>query len=146
VTRKNQLQTLRTLAETAERECARILAERRRQLELEERRLEQLRSYLDEYRAPDGPATNGVFADTIRSRQAFVRRICAGIEQQEEVLRSLRQQLDHELERWRDARTQALALDRYADRLDAEADDKAARREQGRLDEVGRQQHLARPA
>lgn len=137
------MQTLRTLADTAERESSRRLAERRRTLDEEEQRLVQLRAYLQEYTAPESGA--GLRADTIHARREFASRIRDGIEQQEQLLAKLRQQIDQDLQRWRDARSHALSLQRYSERLQTQVDDKLARREQGRLDEAGRQQHLARP-
>lgn len=144
MTERNRLQTLRTLADTAERESSRLLAERRRTLNEEEQRLAQLRAYLQEYTAPESGA--GLLVDSIRTRRDFMNRIHEGIEQQEKLLAKLRQQLEHDLEKWRDARSHSLSLQRYSERLQTQVDEKIARREQGRLDEVGRQQHLARPA
>lgn len=138
----NNMQTLRTLADTAERESSRILAERRQVMDQEQQRLTQLQAYLQEYAAPE--SGSGLLVDSIRTRRDFVSRIRQGIEQQEKVLAGLSQQLDLDLQRWRDARTHALALQRYSDRLQMRVEEKVARREQGRQDEVGRQQHLLR--
>ncbi len=138
----NNMQTLRTLADTAERESSRILAERRHVMDQEQQRLTQLQAYLQEYAAPE--SGSGLLVDSIRTRRDFVSRIRQGIEQQEKVLAGLSHQLDLDLQRWRDARTHALALQRYSERLQSQVEEKVARREQGRLDEVGRQQHLAR--
>ena len=144
MTEKNRMQTLRTLADTAERESSRLLAERRRTLDAEEQRLAQLRAYLQEYTTPESGA--GLRADTIGARRDFASRIRDGIEQQEKLLAKLREQMDQDLARWRDARSHSLSLQRYSERLQTQVDEKVAKREQGRLDEVGRQQHLARPA
>ena len=144
MTRDNRMQTLRTLAESAEHESSRILAERRRVLDQEQQRLVQLQTYLQEYTAPE--SGTGLLVDSIRTRRDFITRLREGIEQQKRLLQDLQQQLDQDLDRWRDARSHALALARYSDRLQAQVDEKLARREQGRLDEVGRQQHLARSA
>lgn len=141
---KNRLQTLRTLADTAERESSQILAERRRMFEEEQKRLEQLRNYLNEYATPEAGA--GVFVDSIRTRRDFISRIRAGIEQQERVVEGLHRQLNQDLERWQETRSHALSLERYSQRLQTQVDEKLARREQGQLDEVGRQKHLARSA
>lgn len=138
----NNMQTLRTLADTAERESSRILAERRQVMDQEQQRLTQLQAYLQEYAAPE--SGSGLLVDSIRTRRDFVSRIGQGIEQQEKVLAGLSQQLEVDLQRWRDARTHALALQRYSDRLQTQVEEKVARREQGRLDEVGRLQHLVR--
>jgi len=139
------LNTLRTLAAAAERESSRLLAQRRQALDTEDQRLAQLRDYLSEYTAAQ-PTRDGIFIDSIRARRDFVAQICAGIKQQEQIVASLQLQLEQDQQNWRDARSHALALERYDERLQAVADEKQSRREQARLDEVGRQQHLARIA
>ena len=135
-----QIETIRTLAETAERESSRTVAERRRILDAEEQRLEQLRRYLAEYGDLSG-SNDGVFIDTIRTRRSFMARIQAGIDQQEQLLRGLRAQLEHDLQQWRDARSHALALEKFDQRLDAQRSQKQQRREQAALDEVGQKMY-----
>lgn len=144
MTSKNRIQTLRTLADTAERESSRIVAERRRTLDQEEQQLMQLQAYLREYDTPQ--SGSGLLVDSIRARRDFIERIRLGIEQQEHLVKSLRAQLDQDLDQWREARSHALSLERYSDRLQMQVDEKLARREQGQQDEVGRQQHLIRTA
>ncbi len=135
-----QIETIRTLADTAERESSRTVAERRRMLDAEEQRLEQLRRYLAEY-GDLSSAKDGVFIDTIRTRRSFMARIQAGIEQQEQLLASLRTQLENDLEHWRDARSHALALEKFDQRLEAQRNLKQNRREQAALDEVGQKMY-----
>ncbi|MDJ0927115.1 MAG: flagellar export protein FliJ [Gammaproteobacteria bacterium] len=131
-----QLGTIRTLADNVERESSRAVAERRRTLAAEEQRLAQLREYLHEY-AELSAAGTGMLVDTVRMRRGFVAKIRAGIEQQERLVAGLREQLDHDLHRWRDARSQSLALEKYQDRLADAANLKEQRRDQARTDEVG---------
>ena len=136
MSKQPQLGTIRTLADNVERESSRTVAERRRILAAEEQRLEQLRRYLHEY-AELSASGAGVLVDTVRMRRGFVTKIRAGIEQQERLVASLRDQLDNDLQRWRDARSQSLALERYDDRLADAANLKQQRRDQARTDEVG---------
>ena len=144
MSQKHRMNTLRTLADSAERESARNLANSRRHLETEQQRLAQLQAYLGEYSTE--PGRTSTFADTVRSHRDFIAQIRTGIEQQEQLVASLRQQLELDLAHWREARSHTLALERYSERLDAQAEEKDARREQGRLDEVGRQLHQLRSA
>lgn len=131
-----QLGTIRTLADNVERESSRTVAERRRILAAEEQRLEQLRQYLREYTELSACGA-GMLVDTVRLRRGFVAKIRAGIEQQERLVAGLRDQLENDLHRWRDARSQSLALEKYDDRLADAANLKQQRRDQARTDEVG---------
>lgn len=135
--RRRNIDMLRRLAETAEAETARAVADRRRRLETEDQRLGQLRNYLAEYRALSLEG-NGVSIGAVRARREFVARLQAGIEEQERVVTGLRQQVEADLGRWRDARTRSLALTRLGERIDDEATARDARREQAELDEIGR--------
>lgn len=137
MTRRRSLETLRRLAETAENETARALADRRRRLEAEQRRLEQLNAYAAEYLALTRVG-DGLLIDAVRARRAFVVRLQGGIAEQERVVASARQQVETDLARWRDARTRHLALARLGEREDEAAAERDARREQADLDEIGR--------
>jgi flagellar export protein FliJ len=139
--RNETLGTIRTLADRAEQESARALADRRARLENEEQRLAQLRSYMAEYGELSGNAS-GIFIDTIRTRRAFVDRLRSGIEQQEKLLAGLNAQLENDLQRWRDARSRALGLERFMERRQEEQDLRDNRKEQATLDEIGLQMHL----
>ena len=136
MSKQAQLGTIRTLADNVERESSRTVAERRRILAAEEQRLEQLRQYLHEY-AELSASGAGILVDTVRMRRGFVAKIRAGVEQQERLVAGLRDQLENDLQRWRDARSQSLALERYDDRLADAANLKQQRRDQARTDEVG---------
>lgn len=142
---KQQLKTLHALASNAEREASLAVVQRRSALESEEQRLAQLRDYLADYSRNDASA-QGLFIDTIRTRRAFVEKIRRGIEQQERLIAGVRRQLELDLERWHDARTQALGLERFAERLKDEENLRDDRREQAKLDEVGRNMHHQRVA
>jgi flagellar export protein FliJ len=134
--RTETLDTIRTLAGNAEAESSRALAERRRTLQTEEQRLEQLRAYLGEYGAM-AAGGDGIFIHTVRTRRQFVDRLQAGLEQQERVVAGLRKQIDQDTARWREARTRSLALERFNERLEDQLALRQARKEQADLDEVG---------
>ena len=142
---KKQIKTLHALASNAEREASLAVSQRRGVLEAEEQRLAQLHAYLDDY-SRDDASTSGLFIDTIRTRRAFVTKIRGGIEQQERLIAGLRRQLELDLQRWHDTRTRALGLERFAERLQDEEDLRQDRREQAKLDEVGRNMHHRRAA
>jgi len=136
---KHSLKTVRLLADNAEQESSRLVAQRRRQIDAEQQRLSQLRQYFDDYQHPG--TGEGVFIDTVRTRAAFIARIRSGIEQQERLIAGLEQQLELDLQRWRDARSHALGLQRYSERQAQQEELKQNRKEQAKLDEIGQTMH-----
>ncbi len=136
----DRLGSIRTLANTAEMETSKIVAERRLALDAEEQRLAQLQTYLTEY-AQTGDTQTGLSIDSMRNRRRFIDKIRGGIEEQERVVVGLRQQLETDLANWRDARSHALALEKYQHRQQAEEALRQSRREQAELDEIGRGMH-----
>lgn len=141
MSRRRSIDAIQTLAESAEAESARTLAERRRRLAAEEQRLEQLRHYLAEYRTLSAGG-DGLLVDVVRARRDFVGRIQAGIDEQERVLAGIRAQADADLARWREARTRSLAVSKLGERLAEQAAERQERRQQADLDEIGRKMFL----
>lgn len=136
---KHSLKTVRVLADNAEQESSRLVAQRRQQIDVEKHRLSQLRQYFDDYQQPD--SDDGVFIDTVRTRAAFIARIGAGIEQQERLIAGLEQQLELDMQRWRQARSHALGLQRYSERQAQQEEVKQNRKEQAKQDEIGQTMH-----
>ncbi len=136
---RRSLATIQTLADSAERESARTVAQRRDALAAEEQRLRQLQEYLREYGQMSLSASGHVA--TLRMRRRFVERIRIGISEQERLIAGLREQLERDLGVWRKARSHALALEKYAARLSEQAHARRARREQASTDEVGQKMY-----
>lgn len=146
--KNNRLRTLQRLAEHAEADNARRLAEQLRGLETEERRLSQVRGYLAHYAGsgagggPAGSTGSGsrnrvTTVGALRSDRRFVDRLQEAVSSQAGMVDTRRQQLEQQAARWTRARARASALDRFATRLDEREADRRQRREQGMLDEVG---------
>lgn len=132
--RRQSIAAIRTLADSAERESSRTVIRRRDALAAEERRLQQLQDYLVEY---GRMSLSGGSVATLQLRRRFVERIRAAIVEQERIVAGLQEQLDRDLGSWRAARSHSLALEKYAERLAEQAEQRRARREQADTDEVG---------
>ena len=136
---KHSLKPIRLLADNAEQESSRLVAQRRQHLDTEQQRLAQLKKYFDDYQQPAGD--EGVYIDTVRTRAAFVTRIRNGIEQQERLIAGLEQQLELDMQRWREARSHALGLQRYSERQAQQEELRQNRKEQAKQDEIGQTMH-----
>jgi flagellar export protein FliJ len=136
--KRRSLASLQKLAEYAADAASRDIVERLRALREEEGRLGQLRGYLGDYTALLNDS-RGMNVARLRGRRDFVERLNSAIGRQSEVVREHEQQYTRHIDRWRGARTRALALQRYAERLDDIEAERRERRDQAALDEVGRQ-------
>jgi flagellar export protein FliJ len=136
---KHSLKTVRLLADNAEQESSRLVAQRRQQLDAAQHQLMQLKRYADEYQQPG--SGQGMYIDTVRTRAEFIARIRSGIEQQERLIAGLEQQLELDMQRWRTARSHALGLQRYAERQAQQEELRQNRKEQAKQDEIGQTMH-----
>ena len=138
MTRKNGLQTIQTLAESAETMRSRVVADQRSALREEECRLEQLEQYQAEYQSMGNHSEQSICIHFVRGRRSFVQKLNEAIENQRQVVVRTRVQLDTVMVHWRDARAKALSLQKFADRIAVQEDRRLARREQTELDDIGR--------
>jgi len=135
--RRNRLQSLERLAAHTEAENARRLAERLRGLDTEERRLEQIRSYLADYAKGSTPADSTLTISALQSQRGFLGRLRDAVDQQRGTVDQQRQQAEQQAAQWRSARARTLALKRLGERLDEQERERKDRRDQARMDEVG---------
>lgn len=141
--KENRLKPIQQLAEQEATARSREVSDRLFYLQTEERRLEQLQSYLREYaQLANGRQDTTANVSTIQSRQNFYRRLKECVVHQQELVEALCTQLEHHMNQWNDARTRSKAYRKFAERLEDEISEKAARRDQGILDEAGQQQYL----
>ncbi|MEZ5563345.1 MAG: flagellar export protein FliJ [Gammaproteobacteria bacterium] len=135
--RRNRMQILQKLAEHSEAEASRRLAERLRLLDADEKRLEQIRSYLADYSGnkPDSAMTIG----TLRSNRGFMERLRNAVDEQRGTVETQRHQAEQHAAQWRAARARSLALERLAERIDQREQQRRDHLEQLRLDEVANQ-------
>jgi len=114
--------------------AARQLAERQRQLQLNEQRLDELRRYADEYAAP---AEGSFSIGQLRSQHAFVNRLLTAVEQQRSSVEHSRKSVEHERKGLIDASRKQKVLEhldtlsKTAERMDEQ------RRLQRDMDDLG---------
>lgn len=135
--RRDTLRTLQLLAEYAQAEQSRHLAERMRALTQEEQRLGQITGYLAEYDQQSRAAQEPTSLGALRGRRSFVERLRSAVVQQHGLVEAQRFQVDQHLRTWREARARALAMQRLGERIDAADQEERDRREQVSLDEIG---------
>jgi len=138
MTRAKGLQTIQTLAESAEMVRSRAVADQRHALSEEECRLKQLEQYRNEYQTMSSRSDQGICIHFVRGRRGFVQKLNEAIDNQRQVILRAREQLDTYLVHWRDARAKALSLQKFTDRIAAQETRRTERREQTELDDIGR--------
>lgn len=139
--RRSRIETLQRLASHTEAENARRLAERLRALDTEERRLQQIRGYLAEYSKSTGPGPGqppSMTIGSLKSGRGFLERLRGAVDEQRGTVETQRQQVEQQTLQWRAARARTRSLEKLGERQAAEERERQDRREQSRLDEVGR--------
>lgn len=133
--RRSRIDILQRLASHTETESARRLAERLRNLDAEERRLQQIRGYLAEY----GQASDhgrSMTIGSLKSGRGFLERLRNAVDEQRGAVDVQRRQVEQQTLKWRADRAKTRSLEKLGERA-AESDrERADRREQARLDEM----------
>lgn len=142
MSRSKRLQVIQTLADREEAITSRKVADKLFDLQVEEQRLEQLSTYLDEYRALASNDPDVADIATIRARREFVERLQICVQQQRDLVESLCEQLETQMEEWNTTRSKSKSIQRFNERQADEMRDTEARKEQATLDEIGRLQFL----
>lgn len=138
MTQRKGLKTVQTLAESAETTRSRVVSEQRSAVRQEESRLAELEQYRGEYQTMSSRPEAGISIHLVRGRRGFVEKLNEAIDNQRQVVARANSQLDTYVGHWRDARAKALALQKFAERMEAQEDRRDARREQTELDDIGR--------
>jgi flagellar export protein FliJ len=136
--RRKPLDTLQRIAEHAADASSREVSQRLRALLQEEQRLAQLAGYVSDYQKFAAKGTAGLTIGAIRSRRSFVERLGDAVSRQQQVVRTQEEQYRQHIERWRLARSRALGLQRFNERIRDEATERQERHEQAALDEISR--------
>jgi flagellar FliJ protein len=143
VKRSDRLKPVRDLAGGRERDAGLALADLRRQVEEQERRLEQLRGFREEYVSGRPPGLGTTDAVRLANYGAFLGRLHDAIREQEKRVAELRNEAERQAQAWRERRSETAALDRAVERLHADERRTADRREQHDQDELA--QSVPRP-
>jgi flagellar FliJ protein len=134
--RRNRMQVLQKLAEHTEAEASRRLSERLRLLDADERRLEQIRSYLADYSGSSQHNSPAMTISALRSNRGFVERLRNAVDEQRGTVETQRLQAEQHATQWRTARARSLALERLGERIEQREQQRRDRLEQTRLDEI----------
>ncbi|MFQ5633824.1 MAG: flagellar export protein FliJ [Gammaproteobacteria bacterium] len=140
MSRSKRIKVIHDIAAREETLMAQQVSDKLFDLQSEERRLEQLVAYLEEYRQLAADEHDSVEMSIIRGRRQFVERLQVCVRHQQALVESLCDQLERQMEEWNQARSKSTAIQRFAERTDAQQQTLETRREQARLDEVGRLQ------
>ncbi|HVY64335.1 MAG TPA: flagellar export protein FliJ [Gammaproteobacteria bacterium] len=141
--RASRLEPIAEYAGKLEDEAARRLAASASAIQAKEREVEQLRSYLAEYRRRDEQAPPS--ADPLRwqNGRAFLARLCAAVAAQETELQKAVERYRLEAERWRESYRRSKSLDQLIERGEQEQRRERQRRDQAELDELALRRSLA---
>lgn len=130
-----RLEPLADYAGKVETEAARRLAACAKALAAKEKEVEQLRSYLAEYR--QRAALEDAATDSLRwqNTRAFLTKLNAAVAAREAELAVCLERYRLEAERWRDSYRRAKSLDKIVADAEREVTREAEKREQRELDE-----------
>jgi flagellar export protein FliJ len=78
--------------------------------------------------------------NNIRSRQGFMQKLSEAIAAQRQAVSQSLMQLEIQLGSWREARSRALSLQKFSERVTEETDKRQARKDQKELDNIARHQ------
>ena len=137
--RRNRMQVLQKLAEHTEAEASRRLAERLKLLDADEKRLEQIRSYLADYSGGSQGSSPAMTISALRSNRGFMERLRNAVDEQRGNVEIQRHQAEQHAAQWRAARARSLALERLGERIEQRERERRDRLEQLRLDEIANQ-------
>lgn len=136
MTKSKRLEPVTQVAENRERQAALEMAEFKRFLDSQEARVQELRSYRQDYtRQFEEAGRNGVNMARAADFRRILTQLSEAIAWQERRLQSLRQDYEQIRRRWTDSRARAAALAKVVERYRAEERRESEQREQDELDE-----------
>ena len=134
--RSKRLQPVMKVAESRERDAARLLGEAQREREAQEARLAELIAYWDEYaRRFHAQGDAGLDAARARDYRVFLSRLNEAIHFQRRRVEQCRLDYEASRQRWLATRARARAVDKAVARCRQQELRVAARREQRECDE-----------
>ncbi len=146
MTRSKRMTPVVKVAENREQVAARILGEAQQRLSLQERRLDELVSYRDQYAEQFQQSSGmGMGAARLQDYRVFLARLHAAIEQQQRVIAHCRQDCERQRRNWMSTRTRTQALGKVVERYQREERRADERREQHDTDERAQRTRPAEP-
>jgi len=144
MSRAKRIKTVHDIAAREENLFTQKVSERLFNLQAEERRLEQLTDYLDEYRQLAAAESDAVDISIVRSRRQFVERLQVCVRHQQDLVERLCDQLEQVMEEWGDVRSRSMAIKRFGERAAEQERAAGDRREQAALDQIGLLQYVGK--
>lgn len=136
----SRLKPLRDAAQKKEDAFTQRLLERQQAVAQSERKLGELRNYLDDYCRPQAQSTTPAM---LRSRRDFIDRLRSAVKLQEGVVRAARDACEQERARWLGAHRSTEIFDRLTDTSLREEQRSEDRRQGREHDEIAAQRWIA---
>jgi flagellar FliJ protein len=132
----DRLKPVRRVAESRERDAARILGDAQRMLSDQQAKLEQLEHFYREYQQRfEAAAREGMPAARLQEFQTFMAKLRSAIEQQHRVVADSRQERARKKDRWQQKRVRSQAIGKAMERFRATETKTRQRKEQQETDE-----------
>lgn len=115
---KHQLNSIKNLAQAKEQDAAKILAQTLERKAIAETKLVELISFRQEYenKMKINYASEGAYIHQLRENRAFVAKLGEAIRQQQELIKSITQELDAQIASWRSSHASHKALSSLLER------------------------------
>lgn len=136
MTRSGRLKPIVKIAESHEKEAARLLGAQQHLLDQHETRLGELLSWRKEYRDQFQQAgKEGIKASKMHDYQSFLHRLDFTITQQRQMIEQAILGYEQQKQNWQGKRSRTQALDKTVERFKKQEQHEADRKEQKELDE-----------
>ncbi len=143
--RSKRMQSVANIAKNKERDAARMLGQKRQQLEQQRQRLDELVSYREEYaRKFESQGVNGLDARRLHEYRVFLQKLNQAIVQQRDRINQVHGECTIYQESWLSTRVHSKAMDKVVDRCRVDENKIMERQEQKELDERAMQLGLVR--
>ena len=132
--RQKRLNSVLHLAESTETQAALEFVKAKDSFEFNQARLEELRTFRDEYRNEEKP----ISAHRLQSTRQFLSQLSHAIDQQESQVDQMLTHMRSEQDSWNATRLKRKSIEKLLQKRDAEFDKQEAKLEQKQLDELNR--------
>jgi flagellar FliJ protein len=137
VSRSNRLGIVEKLAKQREDQAAQALAQVRTQLEGEEKRLQELADYRQEYQGYlDNQGAQGISMQQWRRTQSFIDQLSELALRQQQAILTWQQREQQILEKWRELYQRRKNIAQFIDNISTEEAIAADKKEQRQIDEL----------
>lgn len=142
MTRSRRMQPVQNVAHNREQSAVQKLGQSQQYLAAQQAKLDELRSYRDQYTKDfEASGGGGLGATRLRDYRVFLNRLNQAISQQEALLTQCSCQHEETRLQWLQTRTHSQAIDKVVQRFDAEERRLQERREQKEQDEHAARSH-----